>query len=369
MNELATTERNFTADQVALIKSQIAVGCTDAELQLFLYTCRKTGVDPLARQIYAIKRGGKMTIQTGIDGYRVIADRTGKLAGISDYTFDLDDTEQKHPNKATVSVTKLVGEHTLADFTATARWGEYNAGGPMWQKMPYLMLGKCAEALALRKAFPADLSGVYTAEEMAQADNPERGSRSTLEVERQKSSAPMLTTPNSAVTVISGPISTSSSPIIPPELDFEYVPASGLLICRIEDVVLKSTSAKKEYVLIKPNQSVGGASSLFYWHNTHRNELLAAKGKVVKMMVTEKPKGITVDVVLEIDGKKVDDGKRLVTDVELSTELKAESDARLLASFLEFSEEELREAFSTVGKASWTKTFQLLKDEKARREA
>ena len=105
-----------------------------------------------------------------------------------------------------------------------------------------------------------------------------------------------------------------------------------------------------------------------HWHNTHRNELLAAKGKVVKMMVTEKPKGITVDVVLEIDGKKVDDGKRTVTDVELSTELKAESDARLLASYLEFSEEELREVFSTVGKGSWTKTFQLLKDEKARRE-
>ena len=60
--------------------------------------------------------------------------------------------------------------------------------------------------------------------------------------------------------------------------------------------------------MVMPNQPVNGHKTLFYWHNTHRNELLAAKGKVVKMMVTEKPKGITVDVIgWEIDGKKLDD--------------------------------------------------------------
>ena len=100
---------------------------------------------------------------------------------------------------------------------------------------------------------------------------------------------------------------------------------------------LKSTSAKKEYLLIKPNQSVWVVPNSSFCSTgttpTAREALLAAKGKVVKMMVTEKPKGITVDVVLEIDGKKLglDEGKRTVTDVELSTELKAESDARLLA--------------------------------------
>src|SRR5271156_1005409 len=139
-----TINQGYSLDQVDLIKSLIAPGSTNDELQLFLYTCRKTGLDPLARQIYAIKRGGKMTIQTGIDGYRVIADRTGKLAGISDYIFD--DEAAKNPGKATVTVRKAVGDGIIADFTATARWGEYNAGGPMWQKMPFLMLGKCAEA-------------------------------------------------------------------------------------------------------------------------------------------------------------------------------------------------------------------------------
>src|ERR1700722_16485348 len=79
------TDSGFSREKIELIKKMFAADCSDNELQLFLYTAKKTGLDPLARQIYAIKRGGKMTIQTGIDGYRVIADRTGKLAGISDY--------------------------------------------------------------------------------------------------------------------------------------------------------------------------------------------------------------------------------------------------------------------------------------------
>jgi phage recombination protein Bet len=166
--EARPQDQGFTRDKIELIKRTIAVGATDDELQLFLYTAKKTGLDPLARQIYAIKRAGKMTIQTGIDGYRLIADRTRQLAGISDYVFDSE--EAKFPNKATVTVYKII-DGLVREFTASARWSEYSQGNsPMWQKMPYLMLGKCAEALALRKAFPADLSGVYTTEEMGQAD-------------------------------------------------------------------------------------------------------------------------------------------------------------------------------------------------------
>src|SRR6266705_1858982 len=132
------TDSDFSREKIELIKRTIAVGATDDELQLFLYTCKKTGLDPLARQIYAIKRWNKaagrdvMTIQTAIDGYRVIADRTGKLAGISDYTFDSED--KPFPAKASVTVLKRVDGFN-AEFTATARWGEYNAGGPMWAKM------------------------------------------------------------------------------------------------------------------------------------------------------------------------------------------------------------------------------------------
>jgi len=168
MTKEITTYNNITPDQVALIKNQIAVGATDNELKLFLHVADKSGLDPLSRQIYFIKRSGKMTIQTGIDGFRAVADRTGQYIGSSDAVFE---ETNNSPIKATVTVNKVV-QGVIGNFTATARWSEYYPGksqGFMWDKMPHTMLGKCAEALALRKAFPAQLSGLYTGDEMDQA--------------------------------------------------------------------------------------------------------------------------------------------------------------------------------------------------------
>ena len=167
--ELAKKEYNN--DELQLITNTVAKGATPDELKLFLYTAQRAGLDPLTRQIHFVKRGNQMTIQTGIDGYRAIASRTGELAGIDDPSYD--DETKNHPNKATVTVYRMVSGQRVA-FSASARWAEYapqGSQGFMWQKMPFLMLGKVAEALALRKAFPLDLSGLYTQEEMAQADN------------------------------------------------------------------------------------------------------------------------------------------------------------------------------------------------------
>lgn len=182
----------FDQSKVQLIKSLVADGATDNELALFLYTAQRTGLDPLAKQIYCIKRQGKMTIQAGIDGYRLIADRTSKYAGNDDPVFGPDHQAGNvtAPTTATVTVWKLVGG-VRCPFTSTARWSEYYPGGNqafMWTKMPYLMLGKCAEALALRKAFPAELSGIYTDAEMDQAGPPpqddERYPRERIPVRR-----------------------------------------------------------------------------------------------------------------------------------------------------------------------------------------
>lgn len=158
---------NITPDQVDLIKSQIAKGATDDELRLFLYVADKSGLDPLTKQIYFIKRGGSMTIQTSIDGFRSIADRTGQYHSSDEPIF-----EEKDGTiiKATVSVGKIT-QGVIGKFTASARWSEYypDKNAFMWDKMPHTMLGKCAEALALRKAFPQQLTGLYTGDEMDQA--------------------------------------------------------------------------------------------------------------------------------------------------------------------------------------------------------
>lgn len=157
----------FSPEQVALIKSQVAPNASDNELCLFLYQAQRSGLDPLTRQIYCIHRGGKMTIQTSIDGFRVIAERSGDYGGQDEPIF----TEQDgRVISCKITVYRFRGDVRYAAAVGVAFMSEYNAGGPMWQKMPHTMLAKCAEALALRKAYPQDLSGLYTSDEMQQAD-------------------------------------------------------------------------------------------------------------------------------------------------------------------------------------------------------
>ena len=166
--------RGFAKDQVDLVKRIYAVGATDDELKLYFYQCKRTGLDPLSGQLYFIKRGGKMTLQTGIDGLRSIAEQSGCYAGNADARFEID-PETKLPVAATVTVYKIV-QGEKVEFTATARWKEYKPVPPndfMWRKMPFGQLGKCAEALALRKAFPKRLGKLYADEEMQQARNGE----------------------------------------------------------------------------------------------------------------------------------------------------------------------------------------------------
>lgn len=166
------------------------------DLQYFLSVSKKTGLDPLGRQLYAVYRNNwktqqdELTIQVSIDGFRLIAQRSGDYAGQDDAVFALEEeynpiTKAKDQVfKASVTVYKLVNG-VRCGVTATARWDEYAQTTKdyktgkmevsfMWAKLPKTMLAKCAEALALRKAFPQELSGMYTVEEMAQADNPKQ---------------------------------------------------------------------------------------------------------------------------------------------------------------------------------------------------
>ena len=185
--------------QIQLIKTTIAKGASDDELRLFIQVCKGANLNPFLKQVHLVprwdSREGKevRAIQVSIDGFRSIAESSGAYAGNDDPVFDgeqeieymvgREKKEKKKltiPTKATATVYKIV-EGQRYPFNATARWSEYYPGEKMgfqWHIRPYLMLGKCAEALALRKAFPKLLSGMYAQEEI------ERGSEVVAEKEK-----------------------------------------------------------------------------------------------------------------------------------------------------------------------------------------
>jgi phage recombination protein Bet len=165
----------WTPEQTQLISTTIAPGCSNDELRLFAYACQRTGLDPFSRQIYAIKRGGKLTIQVSIDGLRSIAERTGQLDGSMSYWCGDDGvwTDVWLSSKPPAAAKTVIHRKNCAhSFSATARFADFNAGQGLWSKMPSVMIAKCSEAQALRRAFPADLSGVYSTDEMDQAVEP-----------------------------------------------------------------------------------------------------------------------------------------------------------------------------------------------------
>lgn len=168
----------FDEKKLDLIRKTVANQLTANEFELFISIAKARGLDPILNQIHAVVRGtgdkAKVNFQVGIDGFRLIAARTGEFAGRDETQFEYK-AGTHHPEKAKVTVYRFVNGQKCS-WTASAKWAEYYPGekmGFMWDKLPETMLEKCAEAKALRMAFPNDLSGLYVNEEMDQASQPQ----------------------------------------------------------------------------------------------------------------------------------------------------------------------------------------------------
>lgn len=260
----------YERDQIQLVKDTIARGASDDELILFLHLARRSGLDPFARQIYLIERranvGGQWVTtrqpQTAIDGLRLIADRTERYAPGHEPTFEYD--ADGRLIKATAYIKKFVrGEwHEVA---ASAHYDEYvgrTGKGEvtrMWLEKPHIMLAKCAEALALRRAFPAEMSGLYTGDEMGEAAAPTMVDVRTGEIlDEPRKALPAASYEPPATTLAEierdeaamrkiGPL-----PRAPEAAPAKKPPTREGMIKRILDLTAKAEGLDLEIVLAKP---------------------------------------------------------------------------------------------------------------------
>ena len=175
-----------------LLKKTFGGNMSDDELDLFGYICGKTGLDPFIKQIYPISRRTKrkdgtyeqkMTTLVGIDGLRSIAERTGNYCPGKETTYNYD--QSGAVVSATAFVKKKTNDGTWHEISVTAHMNEYRPEyNNFWNDKPHIMLGKCAEALCIRKAFPSVTANLYISEEMQRSATPQESISCGSEVQR-----------------------------------------------------------------------------------------------------------------------------------------------------------------------------------------
>ena len=156
-NEITT--QNNAHEMLIALRNTVAPGLTDSEFQLFAEIVKTTGLNPVTKEVWAIKAGGRLQLMTGINGFLRIANSHPQYDGMEvSHEFD---------GKTLISCTvKVYRKDRRFPSVATAYMAEYKKSTPIWAQTPSVMLAKCAKSLALREAFIQELGGLYTQEEM-----------------------------------------------------------------------------------------------------------------------------------------------------------------------------------------------------------
>jgi phage recombination protein Bet len=186
---------NISKNILKVIKDTLYPGSSDEEARMIIEYCTARKVDPMLKPVHLVpmyvssgrKDANKKDIKImrtvvmpGIGLYRIIAERSGCYAGLSDPIFGEDVTEAigikkiTYPKWCKITVKKILSNGCIAEFSATEYWKENYASkskddstpNAMWDKRTYAQLAKCAEAQALRKAFPDSVGNEYTYEEI-----------------------------------------------------------------------------------------------------------------------------------------------------------------------------------------------------------
>lgn len=174
-------------DKLKALRNTIAPGLTDAEFELFCETCKATGLNPITKEIWAIKAGGRLQIMSGFNGFLKIANSHPQYDGM-----EVDITVDKE-NRPLVAQARVYRKDRKYPSVGVALMSEFRGNTPIWQKMPSVMLSKVAKSHAIREAFSIELAGLYTPEEMPPTFDvpkalPRGGSGATLEIPKEEES-------------------------------------------------------------------------------------------------------------------------------------------------------------------------------------
>lgn len=232
----------FSTEQQDMIRATYASGAKPADFAVLIEIAKARGLNPLLGQVHFVERYNTAqkrsvwAVQVSIDGLRAIAQRTGFYAGQDEPEWA--DDESGKPIKCTVRVYRkdwdrpCVGVAYFAEYVQKTREG---VPTKFWRDMPHVMIAKVAEALAIRKAFPEDTGGLYTNDEMDQADTP---------VQVQDQALKLITAPTPARKVITyNPAERPSWLSDEGEILLAFVESGGIEAIRAE---LKGQIAKCE---------------------------------------------------------------------------------------------------------------------------